>query len=60
MQEQNSLLATIHSLRSQALVSSTNPSHPLLSPLPHRTKQELQSMNIAARLYTVSSGRTRD
>jgi hypothetical protein len=53
------MLSAIHPLRSEAVVPglfSLSAPPPSLSDL----SQELQSMNIAARLYTVSTGRIRD
>ena len=59
MQEQDSLFTTLHSLRSQIIIPGNCTIafdvFRLLTCL-----QELQSMNIAARLYTVSTGRVRD
>jgi hypothetical protein len=61
MQKQDSMFAVVYSLCCETIIPGSH------SPLIHGGvllilygRQELQSMNIAARLYTVSTGRVRD
>jgi hypothetical protein len=61
MQKQDGVFAIIYSLCCETIVPGSH--SPLIDGrvlLNSHRRQELQSMNIAARLYTVSTGRVRD
>jgi hypothetical protein len=54
------MLSTVHSVCGETLIPGLLKMSCYLYLLMQAPFQELQSMNIAARLYTVSTGRVRD